>query len=120
MIVQFFGELASARRQSWRQMYERKRQQDVTSISADIDSELVDEISFLKHLADQEERMSRAYDLALSLLGFVTFWMVGATAYHLIEGWSFGNSVYYCYITFFTIGFVSALRILYRASGRAG
>lgn len=107
MIVQFFSEHATERRQGWREIYENKRKHDNGSNETDVDQELVKEMSFLKHLAEQEERMSRTYDLSLSLLGFVSFWMFGAAAYHAIEGWTFGDSVYYCYITFFTIGFVS-------------
>lgn len=107
MIVQFFSQQTEARRTKWRQIYELKREQEATGIF-NADEELVEEINFLKRLADQEDRLSRVYDLTLSLLGFVSFWMIGAAAYEAIEGWSFGNSVYYCYVTFFTIGFVSA------------
>ncbi|KAK9897619.1 voltage-gated potassium channel [Cystobasidium minutum MCA 4210] len=104
MIVQFFSQQTEARRTKWRQIYELKREQEATGIF-NADEELVEEINFLKRLADQEDRLSRVYDLTLSLLGFVSFWMIGAAAYEAIEGWSFGNSVYYCYVTFFTIGF---------------
>lgn len=106
MIVQFFSEHATERRREWRRIYEEKRRQEGRSTHAESKQELVEEMGFLKRLAEQEDRMSRTYDLTLSLLGFVTFWMAGAAAYHAIEGWSFGESVYYCYITFFTIGFV--------------
>lgn len=106
MIVQFFGQQTEARRDKWRQIYELKRQQEATGL-VEVNDELVEEISFLKRISEQEDRLSRTYDLFLSLFGFVTFWMLGAVVYHAIEGWSFGNSVYYCYVTFFTIGFVS-------------
>lgn len=106
MIVQFFGQQTEARRNKWRQIYELKREQEATGL-VEVDEELVEEISFLKRISEQEDRLSRTYDLFLSLFGFVTFWMLGAVVYHAIEGWTFGNSVYYCYVTFFTIGFVS-------------
>lgn len=106
MIVQFFGAQTVARRDNWRRIYELKREQDNTG-PFDVDQELVEEINLLKRISEQEDRLSRTYDLILSLFGFVSFWLLGAVVYHAIEGWSFGNSVYYCYVTFFTIGFVS-------------
>lgn len=106
MIVQFFSETAFERRQEWRKIYEDRRQNEAISADTGVDEELVKEMDFLTHLAEQEEKLSRTYDLSLSLLGFISFWMIGACVYRAIEGWSFGDSVYYCYITFFTIGFV--------------
>jgi potassium channel subfamily K len=106
MIVRFFSDNASARRLKWRELYEHKREQEFKE-DLNLDDELVEEMEFLKRLVDQEERISRFYDLGLSLFGFISFWMLGAVVYRAIEGWSFGDAVYYCYVTFFTIGFVS-------------
>lgn len=111
MIVQFFSEHATERRRIWRKIYEDKRRNEGACVQADRKHDLVEEMGFLQRLAEQEDKMSRTYDLVLSLLGFVTFWMVGAAAYQAIEGWTFGNSVYYCYVTFFTIGFVSVSKL---------
>lgn len=107
MIVQYFGQHAKERRQQWRQLYEDQRQQDYSEDS-ELHKELIDEIEFLRRLVKQEESLSRLTDLALSLGGFIAFWVLGAIVYHAIEGWSWGNAMYFCYVTFFTIGFVSS------------
>lgn len=116
MIIQFFGEHTANRRRRWRKIYKDNRRQESVSSQTDIEHELVEEMGFLKRLAEQEDRMSRTSDLSLSFAGFVTFWLVGAAAYHAIEGWTFGDSVYFCYVTFFTIGFVSVQPSSFRLS----
>ncbi|KAG0707998.1 hypothetical protein DFH29DRAFT_561772 [Suillus ampliporus] len=36
---------------------------------------------------------------------FVVFWMVGAAIFSRTEGWSYGLSVYFCFVAFTTIGY---------------
>ncbi|KAG2036002.1 hypothetical protein BDR03DRAFT_867055 [Suillus americanus] len=36
---------------------------------------------------------------------FVVFWLVGSAIFSLTEGWSYGSSIYFCFIAFTTIGY---------------
>ncbi|OJA20014.1 hypothetical protein AZE42_05864 [Rhizopogon vesiculosus] len=36
---------------------------------------------------------------------FVVFWVVGAVIFSKTEGWSYGTSIYFCYVAFTTIGY---------------
>ncbi|OAX37519.1 voltage-gated potassium channel [Rhizopogon vinicolor AM-OR11-026] len=36
---------------------------------------------------------------------FVVFWVVGAAIFSKTEGWSYGTSIYFCYVAFTTIGY---------------
>ncbi|RLV91988.1 Outward-rectifier potassium channel TOK1 [Spathaspora sp. JA1] len=36
---------------------------------------------------------------------FIGFWLIGAVAFHAIEGWSYFNSVYFCFLCLLTIGY---------------
>ncbi|KAG1741433.1 uncharacterized protein EDB91DRAFT_1237119 [Suillus paluster] len=36
---------------------------------------------------------------------FVVFWMVGAAIFSKTEGWSYGSSIYFCFVAFTTIGY---------------
>lgn len=43
--------------------------------------------------------------LILTILIFVTFWMVGALVFHVSERWDFFNCVYFCFLCLVTIGY---------------
>ncbi|KAK7059765.1 tandem pore domain k+ channel [Favolaschia claudopus] len=43
--------------------------------------------------------------LAVVWMLFITFWMIGSVVFMQTEGWSFGVSLYFCFITFMTIGY---------------
>ncbi|KAG1751002.1 hypothetical protein EDD22DRAFT_850754 [Suillus occidentalis] len=36
---------------------------------------------------------------------FVVFWLVGSAIFSLTEGWSYGLSIYFCFVSFTTIGY---------------
>lgn len=62
----------------------------------------------LTRLREEEWRKERRLNLrrvGLGLLVFLLFWFVGAVIFHLVESWSYGNALYFCYIFFLTIGF---------------
>lgn len=45
------------------------------------------------------------FSLLMVLAVFFGFWLVGACIFHFIEGWSYFNSVYFCFLCFITIGY---------------
>ena len=67
--------------------------------------ELIAEMDFLRQLVMQENAASRLYDLILSLLAFSAFWCVGAVVFSKTEGWTYGDSLYFSYVFFLTVGY---------------
>ncbi|EGW30690.1 uncharacterized protein SPAPADRAFT_155809 [Spathaspora passalidarum NRRL Y-27907] len=43
--------------------------------------------------------------LLITMIVFMGFWLVGAAVFHAIEGWSYFNSVYFCFLCLLTIGY---------------
>lgn len=54
-------------------------------------------------------RSSKVRQLNLSLLftvgNFMVFWLVGALVFSKVEGWTFFNGVYFCFLCLITIGY---------------
>jgi potassium channel subfamily K len=63
------------------------------------------EIRRLKKQGQAEEDMNELQELFFSACALITFWLLGALIYHFMEGWSYGNSLYFNYVFLFTIGF---------------
>ncbi|KAF8551395.1 hypothetical protein OG21DRAFT_1487004 [Imleria badia] len=57
--------------------------------------------------ADVEDTEKKAYYTRSSLSWgwFLIFWMGGAAIFKATEGWSYGTSIYFCFISFSTIGY---------------
>lgn len=66
---------------------------------------LKDEIHRLHRLAEEAEAASQLLDLFWSGLALALFWVVGSIMFHYMEGWGFGDSFYFSYVFFLTIGF---------------
>jgi len=65
----------------------------------------VKEISEM-HLKDKKEKWYKWYLRIFGLLLLITMVMfIGAVAFHHFEGWTYADSVYYCFITLLTIGY---------------
>lgn len=43
--------------------------------------------------------------LVIVLFVFFVFWFLGACIFHYVEGWSYFNSIYFCFLCFITIGY---------------
>jgi Ion channel len=88
-------------------------------------STLIEEMERLEKIHRAEEHLLQLYDLLLSFLLLVTFWVVGAAIFASVEGWGYGDGIYLCvlrllnhahssdklhvahstYVTFLTLGF---------------
>ena len=44
-------------------------------------------------------------ELLYSACTLVSFWLLGAVIFHFMEGWSYGDSLYFNYVFLFTIGY---------------
>ena len=52
----------------------------------------------------KEERKEFTTKLVVAWTLFFTFWMIGAAIFMKTENWSFGKSLYFCWVSFSTIG----------------
>ena len=43
--------------------------------------------------------------LMITIAVFMLFWLVGAVIFHYVEGWSYFNSIYFCFLCLITIGY---------------
>jgi potassium channel subfamily K len=119
MIVNFFSDRSAARKEKSRALYERERQEaeDKDQDPANLQKEIafLNEINQKQDVQDQflEFALVRAYlssqgmltDVPQSFAGFTVFWLIGGAIFMALESqWSFGVSMYFCYVLFFTIG----------------
>ncbi|KXN82959.1 hypothetical protein AN958_01994 [Leucoagaricus sp. SymC.cos] len=58
---------------------------------------------------EQEERRMLAVGITIALGLFSTFWLVGSAIFMATEKWSFGLALYFCFITFSTVGYGKSL-----------
>ncbi|KAF9529080.1 hypothetical protein CPB83DRAFT_853192 [Crepidotus variabilis] len=63
-----------------------------------------DEISMVERLEGDEQNAFYTR-LTIALVLFVVFWMGGAAIFMRTERWSFGIAVYFCFISFTTVGY---------------
>lgn len=63
------------------------------------------EIARLRKQAQREADANELAELGYSACALVVFWLLGALIYHFMEGWSYGDSLYFNYVFFLTIGF---------------
>ncbi|TFK20395.1 voltage-gated potassium channel [Coprinopsis marcescibilis] len=63
------------------------------------------EDELLVSLMAHEEKLAFYIRLVVALTIFVIFWLVGSAVFMATEGWSFGISAYFCFITFTTVGY---------------
>ncbi|KAH7105107.1 voltage-gated potassium channel [Auriculariales sp. MPI-PUGE-AT-0066] len=59
---------------------------------------------FQESVAKQESK-DTTVKLAVAWMIFLTFWLLGALIFRVTERWTYGQALYYCFITFSTIGY---------------
>lgn len=47
------------------------------------------------------------YSILTTMIIFTLFWLLGALVFHFAEGWSYFNSMYFCFLCLLTIGYGS-------------
>lgn len=63
-----------------------KRKQDQED-DLEKEPDLGKELRFLQHLYKETNKWDTVQDLSMNLLGFVTFWVIGAAIFSQIEVW---------------------------------
>ncbi|KAG8687368.1 hypothetical protein FRC11_007353 [Ceratobasidium sp. 423] len=59
----------------------------------------------LKDRLESEEKKEFAVKLGVAWSLFVAFWLTGSGVFVATEGWTFGESLFFCYCTFSTVGY---------------
>ncbi|KAK7047856.1 Potassium channel [Paramarasmius palmivorus] len=54
---------------------------------------------------EEEERKAFWAKFSVAWMLFIVFWMIGSGVFMATEGWSFGEAMYFCFISFTTIGY---------------
>lgn len=103
LIIGFIKQRAEERRNKWRQSFEGAMHREANSLRPK--AGLTEEMALVYRINSREEMMSQMYDLIWSAMALVVFWVLGATAFSQIEGWTYGNAIYMCMILSLTIGF---------------
>nr|ODN94990.1 hypothetical protein L204_04335 [Cryptococcus depauperatus CBS 7855] len=103
LIITFISEKADERRGKWRKKFELALHQEAHLKRPQ--AGLTEEMALVYKINAKEEIMNQLYDLMWSALALIIFWVLGATAFSQIEGWSFGNAIYACMVLSLTIGF---------------
>lgn len=47
----------------------------------------------------------KRYSLFILMLVFLVFWLTGALAFHVSEGWNYFDAIYFCFMCFITVGY---------------
>ncbi|EKM56497.1 uncharacterized protein PHACADRAFT_194104 [Phanerochaete carnosa HHB-10118-sp] len=61
-----------------------------------------------EHLKEEmEAEESKAYYAKLTVAWtlFLVFWLVGSAIFHVTEGWTYGDAMYFCFVAFTTTGY---------------
>ncbi|KAF7971393.1 hypothetical protein HWV62_21228 [Athelia sp. TMB] len=109
MIIEFFSQRSESRKSEWRLRYEALQDaEDEAQTKHDKhnpDGDLKKEVEWLMAQSRREQNLSELYDLAWSLATLLLFWLVGALVFSHLEGWTYGDGVYFCYVIFLAIGY---------------
>ncbi|EAL22856.1 hypothetical protein CNBB0770 [Cryptococcus deneoformans B-3501A] len=89
LIIGFIKQRAEERRNKWRQSFEGAMHREANSLRPK--AGLTEEMALVYRINSREEMMSQMYDLIWSAMALVVFWVLGATAFSQIEGWTYGQ-----------------------------
>jgi len=53
----------------------------------------------------ESEEKENVRQLTLALITFIGFWLLGSLVFHTTEKWSYGTAMYFCFISWTTIGY---------------
>ncbi|KEP48325.1 ion channel protein [Rhizoctonia solani 123E] len=59
----------------------------------------------LKERLESDEKKEFAVKLGVACSLFVAFWLIGSGVFVATEGWKFGESMFFCFCTFSTVGY---------------
>lgn len=83
-IISYFSGQSARRAARWRALCE-KEEAEARAPASSPKEELVEEMRYLDLLRRNENKASTLFDLGLSLLSFLSFWLLGAMVFHFTE-----------------------------------
>ncbi|KAL7409388.1 hypothetical protein BDY24DRAFT_219418 [Mrakia frigida] len=106
MIVAWFTHQSELRKTKWRaQRLLLAREGRERSLEGSDQWGLEEEMKYLQRLQEKEQRISQTYNLVFSLVSFLIFWTMGALVFWASDDLPYGESLYFCYVFFLTIGY---------------
>lgn len=101
-IIDFFSQRSPDARNAIRRRVEQGRlRQENRMKTIDIN----EEIGLLEKAQKKQQNRDELIALSFSLTAFFLLWFLGALIFSKLEGWTYGNGLYFCYIFFLTVGF---------------
>ncbi|KDR68339.1 hypothetical protein GALMADRAFT_256966 [Galerina marginata CBS 339.88] len=64
-----------------------------------------EDVGSLAESLENEERNAFRARLTVALTLFIVFWMAGSAVFMQTEKWTFGSAVYFCFVSFTTVGY---------------
>lgn len=97
-IIDFFSENTIMLAKATKQRVERERlRKELSNDTIDIN----DELQLLSKAQRIEDNRDEMINLAYSMISFLLLWFLGALIFSKLEGWSFGNGLYFNYVRLF-------------------
>ncbi|GEQ66784.1 hypothetical protein JCM33374_g447 [Metschnikowia sp. JCM 33374] len=86
---------------------ERKRIELVQKLQENQDKEVTASETFamMRTIRSKVTLSQQRRVLAITLLIFISFWLVGAVIFQSVESWSYFNALYFCFLCLLTIGY---------------
>ncbi|KAL0579653.1 Potassium channel [Marasmius crinis-equi] len=101
--------LAVGKSDAWVKDKDKEKRKGLTTRSnsapRDLRAKMAEDIASYRSSEENEERKAFYTRFTVAWMLFIVFWMVGSGVFSATEGWSFGVAMYFCFISFTTIGY---------------
>lgn len=94
-LIEFFGEKTLDIVQITKDHVQREEARKQAAMGA---VDLNQEIVFLERVQRAEDNRDEMINLTYSVISFLTLWIIGALVFSRLEGWTFGNGLYFNYV----------------------
>lgn len=94
-------EVKSSKRHAKHMLERRLKEKNITI------NDLSDEDAFIlmKLIRHKSHAYQKILSLILTIFIFVCFWLLGALAFKILEGWTYFQSIYFCFLCLLTVGY---------------
>lgn len=94
--VWYFHRLESSRAKVWEKV-----------LNGDLIIDNKESFQIMKRIKSGAYNRGKIYSILTTMIIFTLFWLLGALVFHFAEGWSYFNSMYFCFLCLLTIGYGS-------------
>ncbi|GAA95008.1 uncharacterized protein L969DRAFT_51947 [Mixia osmundae IAM 14324] len=103
-MVTFFKQRTDQRKKDYRETLANDKKIRAKTGYLEKEATLVDEMAFLEAIEAREEQVAQSIEFAMSITVFLLFMLLGAWIFSSIEGWTYGDGLYWSYVTYSTLG----------------